>query len=341
METSVFAVPYTSYLLKQQESWADRVILMEPRGIATRKITLRNDMSESKRTRHTASFLLSHFLNSRDSFEHTWLTGSLVSVLRYMFDIMEMTYNRTNVCICDKSIAQIAEYARTGRETVKRGLPLFVKHNLLSIERKKPRAPTHYGVGQLLLARLTVSLDYPQEDLTRLTTSLALGSPRAQSNPNKAHSEPTYKKELLKKDLKKERGGEKRASLLSDDFMPSEQSCQKAKESGLTETEANYEFDKFLVYYIEKGEEKNDWDMVLQHWFIRAGNYKKEKGAIKKKPDEVRSTVPWYNQGGERGAEPVSRLLTTLAEKAKAKLNGQGGHVNGLGDEGQGKTKGN
>lgn len=92
----------------------------------------------------------------------------------------------------------------------------------------------------------------------------------------------------------------------------------------MTEDEANYEFDKFMNHYLENEEEKKDWQLVLQKWFMRAGDYKRRHGAITVKQEEVRSTVPWYNPADAKG---VGELLNKVRER----LNGSGGKTNGLG----------
>ena len=137
---------------------------------------------------------------------------------------------------------------------------------------------------------------------------------------------------------KTERARKKTALALSVDFDPTPESCDIAKRCGLTEDEANYEFDKFMNYHLEKGIEKTDWQLILQNWFIRAGEYKRQKGSINVKPEEVRSTVPWYNPAdAQRGAAPIANLLNGLATQAREHMSKQGGKSNGLGNEGQGE----
>src|SRR4051812_2811263 len=95
-------------------------------------------MSTAKRDRDTAPYLLSHFLNSKESLDCSWMTGNIVSILRYIYDVMEMTYKNTGACICNKSKSQIARYSRTSQTTVKRALRLFIQHNLLEFANKLP-----------------------------------------------------------------------------------------------------------------------------------------------------------------------------------------------------------
>jgi hypothetical protein len=130
----------------------------------------------------------------------------------------------------------------------------------------------------------------------------------------------------------------KAALTLSDDFVPSKQSVKKAEEVGLTEDEANYEFDKFMNHYQEKQVEKTDWQFMLQTWFIRAGDYKRKKGPITVNSQEVKSTVPWYNPAdAQRGPAAIGNLLNGLAKQASEHLNKQGIKTNGLGREEEGE----
>ena len=158
----------------------DTGILTDCQRIATVNPVLRMKMNNG-RSRHTASYLLSHFLCSKDSLAIPSITASLVAVLRYMYDVMEMNYSRTGLTVCDLSISHIATYARASRASTTRLIAKAIKLELLSVTLKRPRAPTHYGIGNLISTRLTVSLDMvdnPETRLsyrspsTRLTTSL-------------------------------------------------------------------------------------------------------------------------------------------------------------------------
>lgn len=130
----------------------------------------------SKRERHTAPYLLSHFLCSNDQFKFEELNATYQSILRYMYDVMEMTFNKNGQTVCSISNAHIAKFSGTARATVTRALSYFIKHNLIIIVKKISRRPTHYTVGNTIAGRLTTSLDEP-----------LLGSPRAYP---KAHHEP-------------------------------------------------------------------------------------------------------------------------------------------------------
>jgi len=297
-------------------------------------------MSKSKRTRHTASFLLSHYLNSKESFELTWLTGSLVSILRYMYDVMEMTHTQTNLCVCNKSINQIADYARTGRETVKRALPLFVKNQLLSVEKKKPRAPTHYGIGNLISTRLTMSLELSTDDSTRLTTSLELGSLRAQETPNWAHGEPHVIKSC-KKDSKKKRESAVRAPL-SEDFAPDKRTREFIKSLAFEPGMADKIGDHFFEHFLDSGEPRKDWQFECRKWFRR------ERKIIDEKPARLTKTPAPQPQPTRDTRSPSELEPKKYTDPAQAKefmkgilskLNGKGGHAHGILDSNGGDEK--
>lgn len=118
-------------------------------------------MSE-KRKRHTASFQLSKFLNSKESLEYTRVTATHVSVLRYMYDVMDMNFNQTGKEVCNKSISQIAIYSRTSEKTVKRSISYLIKNNFLSVVQRARGAIGVYGVGELIKTRVMVTHVYPQ-----------------------------------------------------------------------------------------------------------------------------------------------------------------------------------
>jgi hypothetical protein len=202
--------------------------------------------------------------------------------------------------------------------------------NILRIERKNGRS-NHYFLEFLSTDQGSVdhrctpdhrgTVDHPTGEL-QITPPVNCGSPNQNKYQNKRNNTERRKKAAL---------------TLSDDFVPSKQSVKKAEEVGLTEDEANYEFDKFMNHYQEKQEEKTDWQFVLQNWFIRAGDYKRKKG-ITVKPQDVKSTVPWYNPAdAQRGAAPIQNLLNGLAQKASEHLNQQGIKTNGLGREEEGE----
>lgn len=155
---------------------------------------------------------------------------------------------------------------------------------------------------------------------------------RSQGNYSSAHRGTTdaTNNKVSNKLNKSERSTRKKTALpLSVDFEPNRETVQEAKRVGLTYDEANYEVEKFFNYYLENGEEKTDWQLVLQNWFIRAGDYKRKNGAITVNAQEVRSTVPWFYP--EQEAARKSASVSSFMDQVKERLSTQGGKPNGLG----------
>jgi len=236
------------------------------------------------RSHHTASFLLSHFLNSKESLLLTEVTSTLVSILRYMYDVMEMTYSRTNLSICDKSISQIALYSRNSPKTVKRSLPLLCRLDLLSIEKQKSRCPTHYGIGKLIASRVTMTLVEQTKDETRVTMTPALGSPRPHETPNRGHHDP-YVRKVCKKDGKKERGAAPLAP--SPSFLPDDLNRLYAIDHRL-------DMEKELSEFVRIKQRQPRDQVEFRKWLDKAVAYKERQPAAKQ---EVRSTVPEFGPG--------------------------------------------
>lgn len=169
---------------------------------------------------------------------------------------------------------------------------------------------------------------------------LQIRSQRIYRSPHTGSTDATINQ--LSNQGRKQRGNKKRSLPLSEDFFPSDETQLVAKNGGLTLDETRYEFDKFMNYYIENQQEKTDWQLVCQNWFIRTCEHKRKNGAIKIKEQEVRSTVPWYNPEHEkRDPMAVGKLLNGLATTAREKMNGQGGQGHGMARAGKGETKGN
>lgn len=146
-------------------------------------------------------------------------------------------------------------------------------------------------------------------------------------------------KETLNKLKKTERGRTKRASPLSGDFLPNDESVMKAQDVGLTEDEANDQFEIFMNHFLDNGKAKHDWQLALRTWFIKAGEYKrKNPGKQKKEPEQVRSTVPFYEPRDttERRGDP--NVMQSALKNIMSQL--KGGRTNGLGSQGEGKKGG-
>lgn len=231
-------------------------------------------MSENKRLRHTASYRLSHFLLSKESLELTWLTGNLVSILHYVYAVMDMNYNKTGKEVFDCSYAQAALYSRTSRSTIRRAFSLFLKHKLLILVHKEPRKVSQYGMGEVIQTRFTMNLEDQKLSTTRFTMNPALGSPRTQPW---VHHEP-----LLTDDKRKIKQRERSLSL----FEPDEANILLAHDLRLdlsNEVESFRNRHRGVLTQYEFG-----------RWLKNSKEYQ-AKRANGHTANEVRSTVPWFN----------------------------------------------
>jgi hypothetical protein len=227
-------------------------------------------MSDIKRTRHTASFRLSHFLNSKDSLQQTWLTATLVSILRYIHDVMDMNYVTTGQEIFNKSHSQTALYARTSKASVKRAMRILLKHNLLTLAHAEPRKVAIYGIGKLIETRVTLTPD----DSTRVTVTPELGSPRPQGW---GHSDP-----LVTSSCKKGKKERERSPLF---FEPDDSSIVLAHELRLKLAD---ELESFRNRH--KGE-KTQYE--FQRWMKRSKEYQGRNAGV----TETRSTIQEWGPG--------------------------------------------
>lgn len=209
------------------------------------------------RSRDTAPYLLGRFLCSKESLDFPAITAMMISVLRYMYDVMEMNYSKTGVSVCDKSVQQISDYARASRAKTTRLLSQAIKLGLLSVERRKHRCHTHYGVGSLISLRLPQSLNESLE----APTEPQLGSHRASRTPFEAPTEPPVIKSFCNKDSKKERGGAALASPLSLSFEPNEQSQALCVQRNL---DWKWMTGKFQAYSQASGRTYVDADAAFQ-----------------------------------------------------------------------------
>lgn len=112
----------------------------------------------NNRNRHTASFLISHFLNSKESLRFQ-LNGNYVSILRRIGDVIDMTFNECGKEQCKKSNEKIAIYSRTSIPTVKRALAYFEEEQFLFRIKKIPGAIATYELGNLIKLWLTMTSD--------------------------------------------------------------------------------------------------------------------------------------------------------------------------------------
>lgn len=304
-------------------------------------------MSETKLAQFRVDDLLRELANQKlngERGQHCSLSLTDRAVL------MTIANHVRNGSDCYPSQEYLAAYLGTSKETIKRSLRSLKKKKLIN-SFKKPSLNSRYKTSRHNYYALTLPVDNsvrevihdPNHDVKGVTDDPCHSVIGVKSTPVIGvtgdplieHSNRTIKN--------KERERKKHALPLSPDFEVSRASCDKAQSLGLTEEEANDELDKFLNYYIEKGEEKTDWNLMLQNWFIRAAQYKTKNKSVKGVNDApqhiTRCTVPDYvtpitEIRGDRNI--AAQALGSIMEKLK--LNG--GKPNGLGSQGKGENKG-
>ncbi len=209
------------------------------------------------RTRDTAPYLLGRFLCSKESLDFPAITAMMISVLRYMYDVMEMNYSKTGVSVCDKSVQQISDYSRASRSQTNRLLSKAIKMELLAVESRKHRCHTRYSVGNLISLRLTQSLNESLE----AHTEPQLGSHRASRTPFEAPTEPPVIKSFCNKESKKERARAALASPLSLSFEPNAKSQALCAQRNL---DWKWMTEKFQAYSQASGRTYADADAAFQ-----------------------------------------------------------------------------
>jgi hypothetical protein len=144
---------------------------------------------------------------------------------------------------------------------------------------------------------------------------------RTRDAPNDAQgdAEPTHsrRKEEEFKEVKKEEietvEARKRATRLTEDWMPSEDDGRYAVDKGLTRAEAQHEFEKFRNYWQAKSGQqatKLDWSKTWRNWILTTVERKGKPHA----------------NGSGRGRQSLSELAFDLADEAR-KLEHQAGVV--------------
>jgi uncharacterized protein YdaU (DUF1376 family) len=96
----------------------------------------------------------------------------------------------------------------------------------------------------------------------------------------------------------------KRATRLAEDWMPSEADGKYALDKGLTQAEAQHEFEKFRNYWTAKGGKdaaKTDWPATWRNWIL---------GALERKGKP-------NGNGSNRGRQSLSDVARELADEAR------------------------
>ena len=223
------------------------------------------------------------------------------------------------------SVATLARELKRSDSAVRRTLSKLQKKQLILID-YNPGHSSHYHL--LIPHHLSTTPSVYAGGTMELPLAPTLGHPLRgrQDTPSvdaRQSIQSNNQKEI------KQRGRKSRATPLTDDFLISSETIAICKDLGLSEDEANDELESFFLFYQGNGAENADWNKVLQLWFKRSVRYSEKGGSKPKKPDEVKSTVPWRNPDhAPRNNEPVSI----------SKLIRQGGQINGLGGERKAKA---
>lgn len=236
---------------------------------------------KENRIKHTAHFLLSKFLNSKKSLQYSELTGNSISILHYIFSVMDMNFNQHGREVCDKSNAQIAAYSRTSLNTVKRSIIYFVKCGFLKIQERQPRKPIVFGIGDLISARAMVAYVYPQADNDiahhGLSTRAMVGQDIAYGEPlvtdNSCKTEQSTLPEILStKNTNTTYKLLPSSSFIPTDFNLDEKTLAEVKKMGYSRDEIEH-IKKIFVRYFTQGDGSKiysaDWQEKCITWFSR------------------------------------------------------------------------
>ncbi len=102
---------------------------------------------------HTAHFLISNFLMSKDSRTFK-LNGNAQAVLRYMGDVMDATYNKGGLRRCSITQSQIANFSGVHRNTAATVIKNLLALEILIFIKKLEDNVAVYAIGQTLHSRL-------------------------------------------------------------------------------------------------------------------------------------------------------------------------------------------
>jgi hypothetical protein len=206
-------------------------------------------MQNKPNLRHKATFRLSHFLNSKESLLLDKLTGGHISILYYMFSVMDMNFNSMGKEICDKSYAQIALYSRTSSRTVKRVMIYFTQHNLIKSVSAVNGRCTIYSIGSGLEVKFQketeamVTSDLGHHGTGQIVTGATMAQDLGHHGPGPRPPWPTSNNSCNNFSNKREREalptgakttGAKSPALSLSNFNPNEENRILATELQLT-----------------------------------------------------------------------------------------------------------
>lgn len=250
-------------------------------------------MSQSNtRSTHTAHFLVSKFLNSRESLEFD-LSSNDKHILRYLSDLMDMTAYSSSIRQCKIPLEQAALFTSMGSRTIQRSISTLLKLELLSDISRGHGLKGIYILGAYF-ETCASQVHHESVDNSETCASQAHHEPVDNSEmrhtgaldaPHRRKDAPVWRtsNKALKNSYKKEQGGAAGSSLPSavDNYL-NKQSFQFTPE----EMEESYRrdihiqpcFNKFWIYVESKGRDKfkrSDWEA----WFARESNGKSAKNA--------------------------------------------------------------
>lgn len=106
-------------------------------------------------SKHTANFLVSHFLSSKRSLKKIYgLRISHISILRYICDSIDINYSKRKQFNTKLYQTQISKFSRNSERTVRDGLNHLIKKRLIAkVEQNKSK----YTVGIVLIKAATIA----------------------------------------------------------------------------------------------------------------------------------------------------------------------------------------
>lgn len=234
-----------------------------------------NGMSHGNKGRqHTAHYLVSRFLNSRESLEFD-ISSTDCHVLRYLADLIDMTNSYSGIMQCKIPLVQATTFSRISRATIQRSIDHLLKLNLLSIVTRASGVVATYALGDNFNTCLTVMQDnlpqnnsLPHHEAAPASYWPEPASPRGTSN------------KASNKSYKKEQGDASGSSPPSVDNYLDKQSFQftpgEMTEAIQRDIHIQPCFDKFYDHIVNKGRNKfkrKEWET----WFARETNGRRAK----------------------------------------------------------------
>lgn len=230
-----------------------------------------------KTRQHTIHFLVSKFLNSKESLAFN-LSGNDCYVLRYLADLMDMTNSFMNLSQCKVPLTQIITFTRLSRSTVQRSIDKLLRVNLLADVSRGSGLVATYTIGAGIPTCITQTQVDPVDNLNLHHTDAGPAS----NSQNPASHRCTSNK-ASNNLTKKEQSARPSVAPLSF-FEPDDQSRQLAKDLRI-------DIEKELISFRERHRGKKTQE-EFRYWLAKAFDYAK-----KRTTEEVRSTVAFWGPG--------------------------------------------